>query len=140
MREAPETNTPAVFLRLLEYYSGIMILTTNRLKTLDSAFESRIDISLTYNSLTEAERKQVWQNFFDNIDPSDIDISEAAIDMLAKWEFNGRQIKSAIKTARILAAKKQVPLNVEHLNLVLNLRSKAMMMVGGEEVKVNEAK
>jgi hypothetical protein len=39
--------TLAVFLRTLEYFPGIMILTTNRMRNLDSAFESRIDISLT---------------------------------------------------------------------------------------------
>ena len=122
----------SIFLRRLEYYSGIMILTTNRMRSIDTAFESRIDITLTYDALTESDRKQVWVNFLRNFDPEDIDIDESAINELAKWDFNGRQIKSAIKTARILAAKKQVPLKAEHLNVVLNLRKKAQGMIGGE--------
>jgi DNA replication protein DnaC len=123
----------SVFLRLLEYYSGIMILTTNRMKSIDTAFESRVDITLSYSPLTEAHRKQVWQNFLATLEPDAVDIGEAELVDLARWEFNGRQIKSAIKTARILATKKQEALNVGHLNVVLNLRSKAMGMMSGDK-------
>ena len=113
-----------------------MLLTTNRMRSLDPAFESRIDITLTYNSLGEAERKQVWRNFIAGFDPKDISIDEVAISRLAKWEFNGRQIKSAIKTAKILAAKKKAPLNEDHLKVVLNLRAKALSSMEGEEAGV----
>jgi hypothetical protein len=123
----------SVFLRLLEYYSGIMILTTNRMRSLDPAFESRVDITLTYNPLTEADRQQVWRNFLAAMNPKDVQIDEADLVQLAKWDFNGRQIKSAIKTARILAMKKREPLNARHLDVVLNLRNKALGMMSGEE-------
>jgi SpoVK/Ycf46/Vps4 family AAA+-type ATPase len=122
----------SVFLRLLEYYSGLMILTTNRLKSIDTAFESRVDITLSYESLTEADRAKVWRNFLATLDAKAIDIEEADVLELAKWNFNGRQIKSAIKTARILAAKKQERLNARHLDVVLNLRNKALSMMNGE--------
>lgn len=36
----------SVFLRALEFYSGILFLTTNRVGTIDEAFKSRIHISL----------------------------------------------------------------------------------------------
>jgi len=36
----------SVFLRILEYYSGILFLTTNRVGTIDEAFKSRIHVSL----------------------------------------------------------------------------------------------
>jgi SpoVK/Ycf46/Vps4 family AAA+-type ATPase len=36
----------SVFLRVLEFYSGILFLTTNRVGTIDEAFKSRIHISL----------------------------------------------------------------------------------------------
>ncbi|KAH9874750.1 hypothetical protein IAQ61_003940 [Plenodomus lingam] len=116
----------ATFLRLLEYYNGIMILTTNRMSNIDPAFESRIDITLNYDSLSETNRKQVWNNFLATMDPKEVDIDEYELSKLAKRDFNGRQIKSAIKTARILAAKKNEPLNARHLGVVLNLRRKAM--------------
>ncbi|KAK6222191.1 hypothetical protein QIS74_04446 [Colletotrichum tabaci] len=36
----------SVFLRALEYYDGILILTTNRVGTFDEAFKSRIQLAL----------------------------------------------------------------------------------------------
>lgn len=38
----------SIFLRMLEYYEGILFLTTNRAENIDPAFESRIHLSLTY--------------------------------------------------------------------------------------------
>jgi AAA+ superfamily predicted ATPase len=111
-----------------------MILTTNRMRSLDSAFESRIDISLTYNPLNTTERCQVWKNFIGNFSTKDVDIDSDAIMELAQWEFNGRQIKSAIKTARILAAKQQEPLRKKHLDVVLRLRDKALKMMQSDDV------
>ena len=35
----------SVFLRVLEYYEGILILTSNRVGTFDEAFKSRIQLS-----------------------------------------------------------------------------------------------
>jgi hypothetical protein len=119
----------SVFLRLLEYYSGLMILTTNRMKSIDTAFESRVDITLSYENLTEADRAKVWRNFLSTLDANVVDVGEADVTELAKWNFNGRQIKSAIKTATILAAKKRERLNARHLDVVLNLRNKALGMM-----------
>jgi SpoVK/Ycf46/Vps4 family AAA+-type ATPase len=53
----------SVFLRTLEYYEGILILTTNRVGTFDEAFKSRISLALRYEKLTQVQRKQVWRNF-----------------------------------------------------------------------------
>lgn len=42
----------SIFPRLLEYYPGIMILTTNRSSGIDSTFELKIDIIITYPRLS----------------------------------------------------------------------------------------
>ncbi|KAI9706210.1 MAG: hypothetical protein M1820_004971 [Bogoriella megaspora] len=114
-----------VFLKLVEYYDGIMILTTNRPSNIDPAFESRIDVTLAYNELTQVDRRNVWRNFIKGIPPKEIDISDENIESLADIELDGRQINSAIKTGRLLALKESVPLNLRHLKVVLNLRAKA---------------
>ena len=36
----------SVFLRIMEYYKGLLFLTTNRVGTFDEAFKSRVHISL----------------------------------------------------------------------------------------------
>ncbi|EPE24107.1 P-loop containing nucleoside triphosphate hydrolase [Glarea lozoyensis ATCC 20868] len=51
----------SVFLRVLEYYAGILFLTTNRVGTFDEAFKSRIHMSLWYPRLSEKSTKKVWQ-------------------------------------------------------------------------------
>lgn len=53
----------SIFLRLLEYYEGVLFLTTNRMGNIDAAFESRIHLSLQYDELDEASRKHVWETF-----------------------------------------------------------------------------
>jgi SpoVK/Ycf46/Vps4 family AAA+-type ATPase len=57
----------SVFLRVLEYYEGILILTSNRVGTFDEAFTSRIQLSLHYKALNETQRREVWKNFFDRL-------------------------------------------------------------------------
>ncbi|OBT88775.1 hypothetical protein VE02_02394 [Pseudogymnoascus sp. 03VT05] len=49
----------SVFLRVLEYYDGILILTSNRVGTFDEAFKSRIQLALHYDSLSYSQRKQI---------------------------------------------------------------------------------
>ncbi|KAH0564821.1 hypothetical protein GP486_001794 [Trichoglossum hirsutum] len=55
-----KTST-AVFLRVLEYYSGILFLTTNRVGTFDGAFKSRVHLSLRYPALDEESTRKVWE-------------------------------------------------------------------------------
>ncbi|KAL8400077.1 hypothetical protein RB594_000474 [Gaeumannomyces avenae] len=57
-----------IFLRALEYYKGVLFLTTNNLGILDSAFTSRIHAALHYGHLTEADRVAVWEASFDRLE------------------------------------------------------------------------
>ena len=41
----------SVFLRMLEYYEGILVLTSNRVGVFDEAFKSRIQLALHYPTL-----------------------------------------------------------------------------------------
>jgi hypothetical protein len=53
------TNT--AFLRVLEYYNGIMFLTTNRAGVLDEAVKSRVHLSLYYDHLTEEQTVSIFK-------------------------------------------------------------------------------
>lgn len=114
---------------MLEYYDGALILTTNRTDSLDPAFESRIDIALTYEELTEASRKEVWVNFMQRLPDGSSEINGRDLDALAKWPLNGRQIKSAVKTARLLASRQKTALGMSHLEVVLNIRKKGSRLL-----------
>ncbi|KAK3341903.1 P-loop containing nucleoside triphosphate hydrolase protein [Lasiosphaeria hispida] len=104
----------SVFLRVLEYYSGILFLTTNRVTTFDDAFKSRIHIPIRYTDLSVDSRKQIWRNFCGRV-PGGVDIDERGFGVLAEHDLNGRQIKNAIKAAESLAAFDEVKLDLKQL-------------------------
>lgn len=104
----------AVFLRLLEYFSGILFLTTNRAKFFDEAFVSRITLAIQYN---EPEKIPLWKMLLKN---SKIDLNENDIDKLAKYNVNGRQVKSAINAAKSFAKYKGQEVDVETISMFLD--------------------
>ncbi|KAF1843101.1 putative AAA family ATPase [Cucurbitaria berberidis CBS 394.84] len=127
----------AIFLRLLEYFEGLMFLTTNRLEHMDAAFESRIHLTLNYAELDKPSRRQVWSKFLTrSSQAAHMDsFAEADVDRLAKVQLNGRQIKNVIKTAQLLAARYDECLGMTHLDTVLKLRKaneKKVGFFGGE--------
>lgn len=56
-----------VFLRALDYFQGILFLTTNRVGQFDEAFMSRIHLSLGYEKLDDNTRKMIWDILFRKI-------------------------------------------------------------------------
>jgi SpoVK/Ycf46/Vps4 family AAA+-type ATPase len=115
----------SVFLRLVEYYEGIMFLTTNRIQAIDPAFESRIDVALSYPALTTQLRKQVWFNFLTRLPGGTSELDDADMEELAEADLNGRQIRSAVKTAQMLAGRKGERVCMDHVKKVLKLRKHA---------------
>ncbi|KAI3331596.1 P-loop containing nucleoside triphosphate hydrolase protein [Xylariaceae sp. AK1471] len=140
----------SVFLRVLEYYEGILILTSNRVGTFDEAFKSRIQLSLHYENLTRGQRSKIWRNFLNRlkdldddgagalprtnsglrhrkpVDPTGIDFEdvECYLSDLAEFEMNGRQIRNVITTARQLAKFKGERMSYHHLKHVISVSSK----------------
>lgn len=109
----------SLFLRTLEYYEGILFLTTNRITTFDPAFKSRVHLALKYNALTATARKELFVNFIGRTSRNPPVFDDATIERLAAVDINGRQIKNAVRTASALAKDEGVPLNEEHLQAVL---------------------
>jgi hypothetical protein len=105
----------SVFLRVLEYYSGILFLTTNKVGHFDEAFKSRIHVSLYYPPLDKKSTLKVWKmNINRLIEQKRIDVEYDSIAEYAKQHYkalfkakrttwNGRQIKNAFQTAMALA-------------------------------------
>ncbi|CAG7561233.1 unnamed protein product [Fusarium equiseti] len=137
----------SVFLRVLEYYEGILILTSNRVGTFDEAFKSRIQLSLHYESLTKSQRRTIWANFLKRLNgleqeekvvqpitdrkrklqenPGiDFDDIERHLADLAEEQMNGRQIRNAITTARQLAKFKNESMTYRHLEHVIKISRK----------------
>jgi SpoVK/Ycf46/Vps4 family AAA+-type ATPase len=115
----------SVFLRVLEYYDGILILKTNRIGTFDEAFKSRVQLALHYPPLDDKAREEIWHNFMRSLftEGEDVDFEELneKIYVLAKHKLNGRQIRNTISTARQLAQYRAEKLRFVHMNQALQV-------------------
>ncbi|KAJ5042279.1 uncharacterized protein L3040_004831 [Drepanopeziza brunnea f. sp. 'multigermtubi'] len=115
----------SIFLRLLEYFQGILFLTTNRVETFDDAFQSRIHIALRYGELSVQARKSVFKAFIERVRVlegiSTMPFTDEDYRTLARNALNGRQIKNTIRTAQALAVNNQEPLSMEHIKRVLDV-------------------
>ncbi|KAK8039917.1 hypothetical protein PG993_008328 [Apiospora rasikravindrae] len=134
----------SVFLRTLEYYEGMLILTSNRVGTFDEAFKSRIQLALHYRPLDGPGRRKIWHNFLhmmrenmkiedDDEDGSDgngeqansVDLDDivAHMDELAAYEMNGRQIRNSLATARQLAVFERETLDWDRIKDAIEVTS-----------------
>jgi hypothetical protein len=87
------------FLRLLDYYQGILFLTTNRAEVLDHAVRSRVMLKLSYPDLDHAARKVIWQTMLQS---AGLTLIEGSVGALAEAVLNGRQIRNLTRLAKIL--------------------------------------
>lgn len=104
-----------MWLRILEYYSGILFITTNRIGVIDEAFKSRIHVCLRYPSLDLAGTRLIWEKLLSKIERQNheepvkivferdavLGFAEKHYHMHAetKSTWNGRQIRNVIQTA-----------------------------------------
>lgn len=139
-----------VMLRLLEYYTGCLFLSSNRsARSIDAAIASRITVMLGYPALDVEGRAKVWKNLIElvpshPVDPTTgivpdrisknprkasryrVDFSESDYQNLASGcQLNGRQIKNSIVLARALARERGIPLSLPVLE-------RAVTAVAGE--------
>ncbi|KAH9889665.1 hypothetical protein F4778DRAFT_785577 [Xylariomycetidae sp. FL2044] len=147
MQDIHRNALVSIFLRQLEYFQGILFLTTNRVETFDDAFQSRIHIALRYDELDVKARRAIFKMFVERArrvatssssssgTPSTStstapaaasgggdDFSEADYDTLARAHLNGRQIKNTVGTAQALAAQRREPLSMRHIKQTLDVQ------------------
>jgi AAA+ superfamily predicted ATPase len=100
----------SIFLRELEYFRGIIFLTTNLYHTIDAAFRSRVSLHLLFKSLPADARELVWRKFLGKLPQKmleseqpgeapkpNIELSDEDYKELGQWKMNGREIKNAVK-------------------------------------------
>ncbi|KAL7931789.1 P-loop containing nucleoside triphosphate hydrolase protein [Trichoderma chlorosporum] len=116
-----ERNTlVAIFLRELEYFNGIVFLTTNRIESFDKAMKSRVHFSLGFSSPDMKIRELLWKQQLKSVPPNEVDLNEDdVIDSVRSVELNGREISNMINTARTFARFQKMPLQLPHLKIVL---------------------
>jgi AAA+ superfamily predicted ATPase len=88
-----------VFLRTLEYYQGMMFLTTNRVGQIDDAIASRIHFKLKYDNLNLEQRISIWRRFLEKAaTPQGAPIyNRDDFESLVVKKRNGREVGSSLR-------------------------------------------
>jgi hypothetical protein len=95
-----------VFLRVLEYFNGLLFLTTNRVDDIDEAIISRCIAMIKYHPPDRGARRRIWQVM---VDQFKLDVDEALIGRLVDLfpAATGRDIKGLAKLVGKFCHQKQ---------------------------------
>lgn len=96
-----------VFLRVLEYFNGLLFLTTNRVDDIDDAIVSRCIALIKYNPPDSNGRRQIWQVMCSQFG---LDLATTTIDELVEIfpAATGRDIKGLAKLVAKFCKQKQI--------------------------------
>ena len=102
----------AEFLRTLEYFSGLLFLTTNREDDVDDAIMSRCIAVIRYETPSREAALRLWQSLADQFD---VDLSEDLVYKLVRDFPNssGRDIKELLKLTSRLCKNTNSPITLE---------------------------
>ncbi|OJD12529.1 hypothetical protein AJ78_06894 [Emergomyces pasteurianus Ep9510] len=115
-----------IFLRKLEYYEGILFLTTNRLVEFDEAILSRIHLKVKYEDLTKESRREIWTYFLlkASTDKGPAVVEGHDLNRLESTVLNDRDIKNLTSIAHALATVEETHVAYKHLELAAKSNDK----------------
>jgi hypothetical protein len=97
-----------VFLRVLEYFNGLLFLTTNRVDDIDEAIVSRCIALIRYHPPDRDERRRIWEVMNHQFE---LGLGDAMFDWLAQHfpQASGRDIKGLAKLVAKYCHHKSLP-------------------------------
>lgn len=109
-----------MLLREVEYYKGILILTTNRVKAFDPAILSRIHHAVNFEETSPAQEKRIWKTWIDRLAEKglskDIESLESFVLGISKSRargiLSGREIRNVVIQAQTMAATDGKAINI----------------------------
>lgn len=106
-----------VFLRVLEYHSGVLFLTTNRGDLVDDAILSRCTARVPYSVPEPEEQEAIWMNLTNE---NKLGMSKQVIRKIVKDhpKFSGRDIKNVLKLAMMVARDRNCEIDSELIDEV----------------------
>jgi len=101
-----------VFLRVLEYFNGLLFLTTNRVDDIDEAIISRCIAMIKYHPPQQEDRRKIWQVMTRQFA---LDLDAALIDELVRLfpRATGRDIKGLTKLVAKFCQQKNLSPSIE---------------------------
>jgi hypothetical protein len=113
----------SLFLHILEYFEGIMFLTTNRISDFDEALESRVQIIVHYPPLGAESRAKIWEKHVkDEMMSSDEDLATLCQELGKQYSLNGREIRNLAQASVRICRQRNQKLSKEMIDDFYNLR------------------
>ncbi|KAM5362071.1 hypothetical protein ACJZ2D_012738 [Fusarium nematophilum] len=103
-----------VFLRVVEYYNGVLFATTNRASRIDRAFKSRIDLNINYPALSSDSQREIWKRLVARSSQQASSFTEQDWAHFTESSMNGREIRNAVKLAYLLATRRKEDMTAIH--------------------------
>lgn len=111
-----------VFLRVLEYYNGVLFMTTNvALSSVDDAIISRATAQIQYQPPTQEELGKIWQVLAKTYG---VDLKPEWVGELVKTfpTITGRDVKNLLKLGIMMAAARKVEVTPEIISKVAKFK------------------
>lgn len=110
-----------VFLRVLEYFQGVLFMTTNRATVVDDAIVSRCTAQVKFDIPTVDGQKKIWSILSEL---SGIKLIAKDVDRFAKAhpKLSGRDVKGLLKLANMIAVKRKMTVDYNLLEYVLRFK------------------
>jgi hypothetical protein len=117
-RDLMQNAIVGVFLRVLEYYSGVLFLTTNRSDLVDDAIASRCIARVDYGAPPTEDLRRIWNILSETILGAALDT--AIIDGLVQKfpKLSGRDVKNLLKLSKLVSATNGKPVDVDTVAFV----------------------
>lgn len=118
-----QNSIVGVFLRLVEYYKGILFMTSNLGKDVDDAIKSRATAEIEYEYPEKEDRREIWRVISEGYG---ITLSDSHLDTLASdiSEVSGRDIKNTLKLVKLIADKKNIDITPDLIKSYIKYVSK----------------
>jgi len=102
----------AEFLRTLEYFNGLLFMTTNRIEDVDDAIMSRCIATIQYEVPLKEDAVRLWKALASQFN---VDLSDELIDALSNTyaKSSGRDIKELLKLTSKFCKSKKIPFSEE---------------------------
>jgi AAA+ superfamily predicted ATPase len=116
-----ETN---YLLQRIERFSGIAILTTNLMTSIDPAFQRRIAVHVRFEMPDEEVRTELWKRMIPSGAPREGPIDFRGLGR--SYKFSGGYIRNAVLRAAYLAADEGSAISMTHLSRAADLEAAEM--------------
>ena len=114
----------AEFLRTLEYFSGLLFMTTNRIDDVDDAILSRCIAKIQYETPPKRDAVRLWKLLAEQLNA---DLTDDLIEALTRVypKASGRDVKELLKLTTRYCRAKQIPLSEDAFRMCALFRGHA---------------